>query len=146
MPGRPFLSARMAPCFPPIEIMRLILWRDVVDGSTELVSSANSSFPAITPNGHTSFTGSSLSSDGLYVAFVSGADNLVANDTNGCADVFVRDLAVGTNILASSGTNGVAADASSSEPCMDGSGRYVAFTSAADNLVSNDSNHTFDVF
>ncbi|HZR18651.1 MAG TPA: hypothetical protein VFE51_15265 [Verrucomicrobiae bacterium] len=123
-----------------------IVARDVVDGSTELVSSANSSFPAITPNGHTSFTGSSLSSDGLYVAFVSGADNLVANDTNGCADVFVRDLAVGTNILASSGTNGVAADASSSEPCMDGSGRYVAFTSAADNLVSNDSNHTFDVF
>ena len=33
----------------------------------------------------------SLSRDGRFVAFVSDAPNLVANDTNGVNDVFVRD-------------------------------------------------------
>ena len=33
-----------------------------------------------------------ISADGRYVAFVSSATNLVAGDTNGVADVFVRDL------------------------------------------------------
>ena len=33
-----------------------------------------------------------LSADGRYVAFESGAENLVADDTNGFQDVFVRDL------------------------------------------------------
>jgi Tol biopolymer transport system component len=34
----------------------------------------------------------SISLDGLYVAFESSSTNLVAGDTNGCPDVFVRDI------------------------------------------------------
>ncbi len=37
----------------------------------------------------------SLSADGRYVAFESASSDLVAGDTNGLADVFVRDLASG---------------------------------------------------
>src|SRR5258708_3767575 len=37
-----------------------------------------------------------LSANGRYVAFVSSAYNLVANDTNHRADVFVRDLQTAT--------------------------------------------------
>ena len=123
-----------------------IVARDVVGGTIALISAANHALRSISPNGHTGFTSSSISGDGRYIAFVSEADNLVDNDTNRCADVFVRDLAIGTNILVSCGTNDPNADSSSSEPCISASGRYVAFTSAADNLVSNDANHAFDVF
>jgi hypothetical protein len=37
-----------------------------------------------------------ISADARYVVFVSAASNLVANDTNGRADVFVRDRQLGT--------------------------------------------------
>jgi Tol biopolymer transport system component len=88
-----------------------------------------------------------VSSDGRYVAFASEADNLVANDANGCRDVFVRDLLLGTNILASASTNNVApGDRLSTEPALSGDGRYVAFTSSADNLVPGDTNKAQDVF
>ena len=40
--------------------------------------------------------GSSISADGRYVAFFSGSTRLVAGDTNGLPDVFVRDRQAGT--------------------------------------------------
>ena len=42
-----------------------------------------------------SFT-AAISADGRYVAFQSGATNLVTGDINGKTDVFVRDLVLGT--------------------------------------------------
>ena len=44
-----------------------------------------------------------MTPDGRYVAFTSAATNLVAGDTNGIADVFVRDLQAGTTTLVSVG-------------------------------------------
>jgi len=44
-----------------------------------------------------------ISADGRLVAFESWASNLVAGDTNGKLDVFVRDRATGTTTLVSSG-------------------------------------------
>lgn len=71
----------------------------------------------------------------------------MANDTNGCRDVFVRDLVGGTNILVSVNTNGNASgDGISFDPAISADGRYVAFTSSADNLVSSDNNRAQDVF
>jgi Tol biopolymer transport system component len=70
----------------------------------------------------------------------------VPNDTNGCQDVFVRDMLYGTNLLVSVATNGGSADFSSSDPAISGDGRYVAFTSSADNLVPGDNNKAQDVF
>jgi hypothetical protein len=71
---------------------------------------------------------------------------LIENDTNGFRDVFIRDRVSGTNILVSAATNGLPADGLSFEPVLSADGRFVAFTSSADNLVANDANHSTDVF
>ena len=77
-----------------------------------------------------------ISSDGRYVAFWSSADNLVAGDTNGHTDAFLRDRQTGQTILISKGFNGAAANGDSKRPVVSRDGQYVAFESAADNLVA----------
>ena len=56
-------------------------------------------------------------------------------DTNGHADAFLRDRQTGTTILISKGYNGAQADGDSRRPVVSRDGQYVAFESAADNLV-----------
>jgi Tol biopolymer transport system component len=87
-----------------------------------------------------------ITPDGAYVAFYSEAANLVANDTNGFADVFVRDRAGATTELVSLATGGTQGDFVSSEPSISSDGRFVAFYSGASNLVPGDTNGTYDVF
>jgi len=87
-----------------------------------------------------------LSDDGRYAAFVSAASNLVGGDTNGVADVFVKDLQTGAIERVSSSSVGVEANAASSDPSLSADGRWVAFTSDANNLVSGDINNSSDVF
>ncbi|WP_405507522.1 TolB family protein [Streptomyces purpurascens] len=70
--------------------------------------------------------GPSLSADGRHLAFVSRADNLVAGDTDGLADAFVRDLDTGTTRLASGGVDGSVDDVA-----LSGNGRYLAFAATA---------------
>lgn len=77
----------------------------------------------------------SISADGRYVAFASGASDLVAGDGNGKGDVFVRDLVAGTTVRVSADTAGMDANGSSGEPSISADGRYVAFSSAASDLV-----------
>ncbi len=86
----------------------------------------------------------SLSSDGVAVAFDSGASNLVSGDSNGFRDVFVRKN--GTTTLVSVAKDGSAGNSSSTAPLLTASGDKVAFTSNSSNLVSGDSNATSDVF
>jgi Tol biopolymer transport system component len=113
----------------------------------ELISVGNSLLPTQTPDGISGLGGFSVSSNGQYIAFYSDADDLVPNDTNGFRDIFVRDTVRGTNILVSVQTNGVSSgDGISTDPAISGDGRYVAFTSAADNLVTGDTNKALDVF
>ncbi|MBV9098057.1 MAG: hypothetical protein JO079_08365, partial [Frankiaceae bacterium] len=65
--------------------------RDVTAGTTKLVSAAANG--AI---GNGGSCGDVMTPDGRYVAFGSQATNLVASpDTNGQADVFVKDLVTG---------------------------------------------------
>jgi Tol biopolymer transport system component len=119
----------------------------VATGANDLISACNPALLAQTPNGSSGLTTFSTSSNGQFIAFYSDADNLVPNDTNGFSDVFVRDLVGGTNILVSVNTNGNASgDNISSEPAISGDGRYVAFTSRADNLVNNVTNRTSNVY
>jgi Tol biopolymer transport system component len=67
--------------------------------------------------------GPSLSADGRRLAFVSSADNLVAGDTDGAADAFVRDLKTGTTRMA-----GPSVDGSVDDVALSGNGRYLAFS------------------
>jgi Tol biopolymer transport system component len=121
--------------------------RNLTAGSNELISAAAPSLPAATPNGSSLLGSSCVSSNGGFVAFSSGADNLAPGDTNGMRDVFVFSLAGGTNILASLSTNGInSGNGLSGEPALSASGRYVAFSSTASNLVANDNNNAQDVF
>jgi Tol biopolymer transport system component len=120
--------------------------RDLADDQVELLSARHPDLPSLSPNGPSSLGAMPISSDGRFIAFVSGADNLVPNDTNGCQDVFVCDMLYGTNLLVSVATNGGSADFSSSDPAVSGDGRYVAFSSSADNLVPSDTNSAQDVF
>src|SRR5919109_1329595 len=83
-----------------------------------------------------------ISGDGRFIAFVSLADNLVPEDTNGFADTFVHDRLTNSTERVSvsnrgrqgnehSGLIGVAA-----YPAISADGRFVAFESQAQNLVS----------
>lgn len=87
-----------------------------------------------------------VSADGRYVTFKSAASNLVANDTNGKNDVFVRDMKEGQTIRVSLGTNGIQGDGNSYQPAISADGDAVAFTSVATNLVPDDTNGVHDVF
>lgn len=96
-----------------------------------------------------------ISSDGRYVAFASGADNLVYGDNNDTDnkgwDVFVRDRnynsteRVSVSSAGAEGTGGWIYGSHS--PDISGDGRYVVFVSEYTNLVQNDTNgNTPDIF
>ncbi len=87
-----------------------------------------------------------ISADGRYVTFYSFATDLVANDTNGQADIFVHDRTGNTTTRVSVATGGGQSIGSSTYPAISADGRYVAFFSDAVNLVSGDTNGQFDVF
>jgi len=100
-------------------------------------------------NGHNATNYSAapvVSDDGAAVTFSSDATNLVASDTNGLTDVFVRDRATGTTARASVSTTGTQADGPSLDPSLSGDGQIVAFESQASNLVAGDTNGASDVF
>src|SRR5262249_58840522 len=71
---------------------------------------------------------------------------LVAGDTNGATDVFVRDRQASTTERVSVGKNNSQANGFSSHPRLSADGRFVAFASFASNLVRGDTNGATDVF
>jgi len=87
-----------------------------------------------------------ISADGRFVAFFSWANNLVVGDTNGTGDIFVHDRATGTTELISLNQSGGSANGPSFASSISADGRYVAFDSLASDLVSSDTNNTYDVF
>jgi Tol biopolymer transport system component len=87
-----------------------------------------------------------ISADGRYVAFSSWASNLVASDTLSYRDVFVHDRHLHTTERVSVSTGGAEANQDSSAPSISGDGRFVAFWSAAGNLVEADTLWNDNVF
>jgi hypothetical protein len=87
-----------------------------------------------------------ISASGRYVAFESFATNLVSGDTNSATDVFVRDCTTNATNRVSVASNGTQAYGSSYTPAISADGRYVAFSSDANNLVPNDTNGWSDIF
>lgn len=118
-----------------------IFLNDRKTGITELIS--------IGSDGSGASAGSlapSVSGNGGLVAFQSAASNLVADDTNGDWDVFVRDRSTGTMELMSMATDGSQGNDGSFAPSFSADGRFVAFYSDASNLVPDDTNNAPDVF
>src|SRR5581483_2265296 len=116
--------------------------KDRTNGSTILIS-VN---VAGTGGGNSDSLPTGISSDGRYALFESTAGDLVANDTNQARDIFLRDVVVGKTVLVSASISGGFGDKSSYNSVMTPDGRYVAFASAASNLVAGDTNGITDVF
>ena len=121
-----------------------IFRRDRSGNETLLVSTADG-----TPTGNAASTGSSISSDGAYVAFESLASNLVAEGTLGLSDIFVRDLSTMPTVtierinIPQSFIGEATSDSNNTSISADG--RYVSFDSAYDYDVT-DTNTIDDVY
>jgi Tol biopolymer transport system component len=125
--------------------------RDLEASTTTLVSRAAG---ASGEKGNESSSESSISADGRFVAFESGASNLHPDDPDaagegpGFRDLFVRDLQEHTIALVSraDGAAGAKGDGHSSQPAISADGRFVAFESGAENLHPDDGDEVLDVF
>jgi Tol biopolymer transport system component len=108
-----------------------IFVRDLVSNETTVVDRASGVSGEIA-NGGSGV--SSVSANGR-VAFATSATNLDPADTNGRADVYVRDLATHTTTLVSRGPSGVAASGASLEAVISADGSSVSFHSSAVDLT-----------
>lgn len=118
-----------------------IFVRDVQTGTTERVSVTAS---GVQGNGNSA--NAVISTSGRFVTFHSSASNLTQNDANGFSDIFVKDRQTGVLERISVSVTNVAANGYSSFASISADGRYVAFQSAATNLVPNDTNGQDDIF
>jgi Ca2+-binding RTX toxin-like protein len=118
-----------------------IFVRDIAAGTTTLVSVSTGG-----GSGDAQSSGASISGNGRYVVFQSDATNLVAGDTNGTTDIFVRDLQTNTTTRVSTATDGSQSNDLSGQAVISADGRYVVFFSLASNLVQGDTNGLRDIF
>jgi Tol biopolymer transport system component len=118
-----------------------ILLRDRLTSQTILVSSDKTGI-----SGNQSSQQPVLSGDGSYIAFSSFASNLVPGDTNGTADVFVKNVLTGNIERVSVASDGSQGDGENYAPSISADGRYVAFLSTASNFFPGDSASSWDIF
>ncbi|GKS57429.1 hypothetical protein YTPLAS18_09560 [Nitrospira sp.] len=121
-----------------------IFLHDRTSGETTRMSVDNSGNQA---TGVASF-GPAVSADGQHVAYVSGASNLVLGDTNNLPDIFIRDRVANITSRVSVSTGGTqgTGPAGSTNPSLSADGQFVAFASAMNDLVGDDTNNEYDVF
>jgi Tol biopolymer transport system component len=125
-----------------------VVVRDRLTGTTHIVGrDVFGSQPAL---GSTN-TSAGLSADGRFVAFTSNDGNVLGpgGDTNGVADVFVRDLLHGITKRVSVATGGRQIGGFGNfEGALSPDGRYVAFQSTATDALGPgvDDNGTMDTF
>ncbi|MEG5162298.1 calcium-binding protein [Microcoleus sp. AT3-A2] len=118
-----------------------IFVRDTLTNTTTRVSVDSAGNQA---NGDSS--NASISANGRFVAFYSGASNFVSGDTNNASDIFVRDTLTNTTTRVSVDAAGNQGNNASFYPSISADGRRVAFNSNSSNLVPGDTNNTRDVF
>ncbi len=115
--------------------------RDLAADTTERVNLRSGGFPD-----DSEASSPSISGDGRYVAFHSSSFLLVPGDTNGNGDVFVYDRELKLTERVSINNAGQQADLGGYSAKISDDGRYVAFISAATNLVAGDTNNAEDIF
>ncbi len=115
--------------------------KDLLTGETLLVSVAGDG-----TQGNGDSGAGAMSANGQLVALYTQATNWVSGDTNGCWDVYVKNLLSGELTLVSAAVGGGTGNGLSEAPIISGSGRHVAFYSYADNLVAGDRNGVADVY
>ncbi len=87
-----------------------------------------------------------VSADGTRVLFSTKATNLDARDTDDLEDVYVKDLATGALILASTSDTGTKANRDSYEASLSADGTAVAFHTYATNLDAGDTDEFQDIY
>lgn len=88
-----------------------------------------------------------ISGNGRYVLFYSSASDLISGDSNGSADIFVRDRVFVATTRAS--LNGAGSQVNGSPggfPSISADGQYATWDDTATTLVSGDTNGRRDVF
>ncbi|MEG4528985.1 calcium-binding protein [Microcoleus sp. D2_18a_D3] len=118
-----------------------IFVRDLLTNTTTHVSVDSAGNQGNSRSGYASISG-----DGRFVAFESGATNLVPGDTNNSGHIFVRDLLMNTTTHVSVDSAGNQGNKYSGNPSISPNGRFVAFGSDATNLVPGDTNNSSDIF
>jgi Tol biopolymer transport system component len=119
-----------------------IFVRDRVAARTERVSLTDADAQAT--GGSSTFP--SISDDGRRVAFLSSSNSFIPGDDKGRIDAFVRDRTTGSTIRVVTGLGGALLDDNVVDVEISGNGRYVAFVTAATNVVSGDTNGETDIF
>ncbi len=115
-----------------------IFVRDLRKNTTYLVSYNTTN----TSSGNSDSSNPTISTNGRFVAFESTATDLIADDLNNSADIFVRDLQTNTTFLVSKDVTGTtSADGGSFESSITADGRFIAFSSSAMNLTTDISNN-----
>ncbi|MDP9275101.1 MAG: hypothetical protein M3O99_05860, partial [Chloroflexota bacterium] len=130
--GRYVVFASSSANFPGANGQPQIYLRDRTAGTTTLVSVNQGG--TVAANGGSSDP--QITSDGRFVEFTSCATDLVAGDTNGFCDAFVRDLQTSTTVAASVGSGGFANNHVLAAHIAAGGG-YVVFETNATNLVGD---------
>ncbi|HSH02532.1 MAG TPA: hypothetical protein VLL52_08440 [Anaerolineae bacterium] len=87
-----------------------------------------------------------VSADGRYIVYSSKAANLVPNDDNNVADIFLYDKNNGQIDRISVTSAGEQANGTSEAPTISADGQHIAFVSYATNLVPDDTNAVQDIF
>ena len=112
-----------------------VFLRDLLLGTTELVSVGLGGLPGNGPSGFSFGSNGDVSADGRYVVFASEATNLIEGDGTE-RDVFRRDRLAGVTERVSVGISGGEPDAASWDPAVSDDGNVVAFISHASDLVA----------
>jgi Tol biopolymer transport system component len=100
--------------------VRDIFIKDLTIGAVQRVSTSSSGVQA-----NKEAVNGSLSSNGQYAVFVSSASNLTSGDSNGTADIFIKDLQSGA-------VRRIASGAYAAPPVFSPDSRYVAFSSTSE--------------
>jgi Tol biopolymer transport system component len=127
------------------DVITDVFVRDLARNTTTLVSRASGGRGA---KGNHDSTATSISGNGGFVAFISGARNLSADDRDRVVDVFVRDLSTKVTTLVSraSGVRGAKGNRDSWSGSLSADGEVVVFDSEAGNLSNMDRDSVDDVF